>query len=405
MIGKISFKNFLRYIRFHMPVIIILIIGFSVPIILSGIFNGMHRSLKDKFVELFGGSYTLYAYSDSYMEESIMDEGIKADVDSILSAVFPSYTGSDLNIHGVTSYPMPYVVVSSQTVPDGTVYVESEDAKAMIEDFFPTLQVLLNPMPNSGNVLLQKGDQGKERVYADVGTAKLLRGNENGFYDVLILRFKKDVDYRKIREALEKEYAFYDEISGMLIPHSDYTKETTMLLPDLDTGLVSEIYQVLDSGFAEGTITKIEEMMDQSDLLSCITAIFSAFAAFLMARIMMDHRKREYVNLRLIGGSRPKVFSMLAYEELIVSVISFIAGLIVILLFLLYWRHTAVFDEYTALLFTRNGEYQFFPTTKLVVYSVLLVFVVPILSCIPSAVTILRGTPLSALNRLFGGAR
>ncbi len=396
MIIKLAFRNFISYIRYHIPTIIMLVLGISATVILSGVFNGMKESIKDKFSQRNGGLYIIQAYSDSKLEQNITDKKFKEKIDEILSAEFSSYKDSMLMINGKAA-EFPYTIVSNPDIKKGVILVEDSQAKEVLSSIFPGKEIKL--IQKSDNILLAD----EKRIYASPEDSYTLRGAKNGIYDSLVLEFSNTPSYKRIKETISQEYKFLaSEAEGNLLPHSFYNDQIILVMPDLEDGLSAELYSVLDSGYAESSIYKIDQLIKESEIVIIVSCILASFSAFIMSRIMIDHRKKEYINLRLLGGTRRRISAIMLFEELLISISCFIVSLIIIFIAKQLFSSFINLDEYARLLFSDNGIYRFSPKWSLVLFCVMICVLIPFFSVLPFLPTILKDTPLAAKNRIYG---
>lgn len=405
MVIRTATGNLIRYRKYYLPVFILLLLVIIIPILLSGTFGGMKKTISSKISEYYGGEYPVFAYTDIYLEAPAMSEALKAEIDDILSSEFSTYRGSRLAVISRLG-DRPYFVISDDNIPDGTLITLSEKAQRDMSSACPSLTVQQTVDVPGDNVFIDTAENGMERVRASYSTACEILGRDSSVGDLILLSFSSREDYQEILNVLSAHFVM--ESTGaddFLVPRTEYSDSAVLLMPDLDTGILDEVYQLADSGYAGATIERIFTMMSQSTFIVIFLGISASLAAFITVRLMYDQRKREYITLRLLGGSRRKIFSIMLAEDLLFSLSVIILGAIAVSVFASIWESRSFTDDYIAMLFAKNGHYIFSPDGRTVLFSILLAVLVPFISSLPSAFTLLKGSPLEAQNKLYGGGR
>ena len=405
MVIKTALGNLYRYKKYYFPVFILLFLVITIPIILSGTFDGMKRTIIAKLENYYEGEYPVFAYTDIYLQDYAMSETVKDEIDSLLYSSFSSYKGSRIAVFEQLNNTS-YFIISDDTIPEGVLVTRSEKYKTELSNKYPNFQVESDNSYADSNAFINTYSGHLERIKANYKTACQLLEKDPSVGDLIYLEFSKKVDYEEVRDVLSKQFTLESNGSeNSLIARTEYTDSVVLLIPNLDTDIYDEVFHLMDSGYAGDVIDKIFMMINQSSFIIIFLGVFASLAAFITTRLMYDQRKREYITLRLLGGSKIKIFSIMATENLLFSLFVILIGGAVVLIFASIWVSRSFTDDYIAMLFAKNGHYIFLPNKATIAFSIGLIIIIPFLSALVSAFILLRGSPLEAQNKLYGGTK
>ena len=381
--------------KLYLPVIILLLITFSFPIILTGIFNGQFETGVNNFIEIVEERYRLYAYYNGDISSSIITPDFKAEIDKILKTNFKSYEGSTISINGHVSLSYEsnkyqfFEIVLDDTIKDEFLHIR--------EEYRQNVKSLYSYQINKTfSFVYDEIDNNKQRnpiySYASsshnyIPTLKASREVCESIFDldpgngnILYLKFKNKVPVKDINKLLSNYYFIvkptYDNENLNVVVRNYGFSGIGVFLPDIEKNLSVDLLHYTDNGQADSKIKEMIQNRKTSQIISFITVIFTVIVTFAISFMLCEFRKKTVTVVRDLGLRWSIVNLWFSIESLILSLISIILSLPLIICADKIFQKLSVTDP-VYLMFTQDGHYVFLPDSNLVLVLIIIVILVP----------------------------